>query len=110
MHLHKHYEETDLSTDEQFNIIYSKLAMGNQLVIPYFSLSDLYRHEHTIKFIWNASQIHAKTLTFDEEVNSRKFYKFYFRKLKPCPFINQILNSLIPVAVVQSSYGTLKNF
>lgn len=49
---------------EKFDIAYTKLEMGNnQFTIPYLSLSDLYRKEHTIKFVWNGSQIMAKRLT-----------------------------------------------
>lgn len=73
---------------------------NNQFTIPYLSLSDLYRKEHTIKFIWNGSQIMAKRLTIEEEITSKKFYKYYYRKIKPCPFMVQILNSLIPLTIV----------
>ena len=59
--------------------------------------------------IWNGSQIHAKAASIDEDLSSKKFYKYYFRKLKPCPFINQILNSLIPLSIVESLYGRLSN-
>lgn len=59
--------------------------------------------------IWNGSQIHAKASAIDEDFSSKKFYKYYFRKLKPCPFISQILNSLIPLAIVESLYGRLSN-
>jgi hypothetical protein len=83
--------------------------MGNTLTIPYMSLSELFRKEHTVKMIWNGSQIHAKAAAIDEDFSSKKFYKYYFRKLKPCPFINQILNSLIPLAIVESLYGRLSN-
>jgi len=74
--------------------------MGNSLTIPYLSLNDLYRKEHTVKFIWNGSQIHAKAASIDEDFSSKKFYKYYFRRLKPCPYITQILNSLLPIAIV----------
>lgn len=36
---------------------------NNQFIIPYLSLSELYRKDHSIKFIWNGSQIMAKKLT-----------------------------------------------
>lgn len=84
--------------------------MGNQFSIPYLSLSDLYRKEHTIKFIWNGSQILAKRLTIDEEITSKKFYKYYLRKIKPCPFMGQIINSLIPLSVLESVYNKINNF
>ena len=45
----------------------------------------------------------------DEDFSSKKFYKYYFRRLKPCPFIIQILNSLLPVAILESVCGKLKN-
>jgi hypothetical protein len=83
--------------------------MGNQLTIPYLSLNDLFKKEHTVKLIWNGSQLHAKINSLDEEINSKKFYKYYFRKLRPCPFISQIINSLIPITVLQNCYGNLKN-
>lgn len=57
-------DEPVLSLKEKYDIAYTKLEMGNnQFTIPYLSLSDLYRKEHTIKFIWNGSQIMAKRLT-----------------------------------------------
>ena len=83
--------------------------MGNLLTIPYISLNELYRKDYTVKFIWNASQIHAKSVSLDEEFNSKKFYKYYFRKLKPCPFISQILNALLPVVILESANGKLNN-
>lgn len=73
---------------------------NNKFTIPYLSLSDLYRKEHTIKFIWNGSQIMSKKFKIDEEVTSKKFYKYYYRKIKPCPFMAQILNALIPLTIV----------
>jgi hypothetical protein len=39
--------------------------MGNSLTIPYLSLNELYRKEHTVKLIWNGSQIHAKSVSLD---------------------------------------------
>lgn len=48
-------------------------------------------------------------MSLDEEFNSKKFYKYYFRRLKPCPFISQILNALLPVAILESASGRLNN-
>lgn len=98
-----------MTQKEKYDIAYAKLAMGNTLSIPYHSLNDLYRKEHTVKFIWNGSQIHAKAAAIDEDFSSKKFYKYYFRRLKPCPFITQILNSLLPIAILESVYGKLNN-
>lgn len=53
--------------------------------------------------------MHAKINSVDEEINSKKFYKYYFRKLRPCPFISQIINCMIPITVLQNCYGNLKN-
>ena len=66
MYLSKAADEPNLSLKEKFDIAYTKLEMGNnQFTIPYLSLSDLYRKEHTIKFVWNGSQIMAKRLTIE---------------------------------------------
>jgi hypothetical protein len=100
LHLSKPIEEILLTQKDKYDIAYTKLAMGNIVTIPYLSLNDLYKKENTVRFIWNASQIHAKNAKIDEEVSSKKFYKHYFRKLKPCPFISQIINSLIPISVL----------
>lgn len=62
-----------------------------------------------MKLIWNGSQIHAKSMSLDEDFSSKKFYKYYFRKLKPCPFITQIINSMIPMVILESVYGHLHN-
>lgn len=83
--------------------------MRPSLTIPYMSLNDLYRREHTVKFIWYGSQLHAKAFGLDEDFSSKKFYKHYFRKLKPSPFIVQIINSIIPVAIIECVNGNLKN-
>ena len=100
LYLNKAYDEPTLTQKEKYDIAYTKLAMGNQFTIPYLSLGDLYRKEHTIKFIWNGSQILAKKLTIEEEISSKKFYKYYYRIIKPCPFMAQVVNSLIPMAIV----------
>lgn len=94
-----------LTDSEKYSIAFTKLAMGNQFKIPYLSLTDLYRKEHTIKFIWNGSQILARKLLIDEEITSKKFYKFYYRIIKPCPFTMQIINSLIPLMILENAYG-----
>jgi hypothetical protein len=98
-----------LTQKEKYDIAYAKLAMGNSLSIPYFSLQELYKKEHSVKLVWNGSQIHAKSVLLDEDFSSKKFYKYYFQKLKPCPFISQIINSLIPVTILESVYGKLTN-
>jgi hypothetical protein len=103
------FDESKLTQKEKYDIAFAKLAMGNSLTIPYNSLNELYRKEHTVKLIWNSSQIHAKSVALDEDFSSKKFYKYYFRRLKPCPFIGQILNSLLPVAILESVYGKLSN-
>ena len=100
LYLNKAYDEPTLTQKEKYDIAYTKLAMGNQFTIPYLSLGDLYRKEHTIKFIWNGSQILAKKLTIEEEISSKKFYKYYYRIIKPSPFMSQVVNSLIPMAIV----------
>lgn len=110
LYLGKTYDEPTLTQKEKYDIAFTKLAMGNQFVIPYLSLGDLYRKEHTIKFIWNGSQILAKKLTIEEEITSKKFYKYYYRIIKPCPFMAQIVNSLIPLAIVESICGRINNF
>ena len=107
--INANFDESKLTQKEKYDIAFAKLAMGNTLTIPYMSLSDLFRKDDTVKLIWNGSQIHAKAASIDEDFSSKKFYKYYFRKLKPCPFISQILNSLIPIAVVESVYGHLNN-
>lgn len=103
------FDESKLTQKEKYDIAFAKLAMGNSLTIPYISLNELFRKQHTVKLIWNSSQIHAKSVALDEDFSSKKFYKYYFRKLKPCPFIVQILNSLLPVAILESVYGKLSN-
>lgn len=107
--INTNFDESKLTQKEKYDIAFAKLMMGNSLTIPYMSLSDLYRKEHTVKLIWNGSQIHAKASALDEDFSSKIFYKYYFRKLKPCPFISQILNSLIPISIVESVYGHLNN-
>lgn len=66
LYLNKPYEDAALSQKDKFDIAFTKLAMGNQLTIPYLSLNDLFKKEHTVKLIWNGSQIHAKINTVDE--------------------------------------------
>ena len=83
--------------------------MRNQFVIPYLSLGDLYRKEHTIKFIWNGSQILAKKRSVDEEISSKKFYKNYYGIIKPCPFMTQIINSLIPMTIMEALSSRVAN-
>jgi hypothetical protein len=43
LHLSKPYEDASLSQKEKFDIAFTKLAMGNQLTIPYLSLNDLFK-------------------------------------------------------------------
>ena len=43
LHLGKPYEDASLSQKEKFDIAFTKLAMGNQLTIPYLSLNDLFK-------------------------------------------------------------------
>ena len=83
-----------------------------QISLFLFSTLDqphFYRKEHTVKLIWNGSQIHAKAAAINCDFSSKKFYKYYFRRLKPCSFITQILNSLLPIAILESVYGRLNN-
>lgn len=47
----------------------------------------------------------SKKFKIEEDVTSKKFYKYYYRKIKPCPFMAQILNSLIPLTIVEIAYG-----
>ena len=108
-YINTNFDQSKLTQKEKYDIAFAKLGMGNTLTIPYLSPNELYRKEHTVKLIWNGSQIHAKAAAIDEDFNSKIFYKYYFRKLKPCPFISQILNSLIPIAIVESVYGRLNN-
>jgi hypothetical protein len=54
-----------LTQKDKYDIAYTKLAMGNIVTIPYLSLNDLYKKENTVRFIWNASQIHAKNAKID---------------------------------------------
>ena len=74
--------------------------MLSSITPPYGSLNELYKTEETVQFIWNASRLRAKIFGIDEEITSKKFYKFYNKKTRPCPFIVQQLTSHIPLAVI----------
>ena len=54
----------------------------------------------SVQFIWTASGLRAKIFGVEEEITKKKFFRFYNRKTRPCPFVHQIITSHIPLAII----------
>ena len=64
----------------------------------------------SVQFIWTASILRAKIFGVEEEITKKKFFRFYNRKTRPCPFVHQILTSHIPLAIMSMLKKKSENF
>lgn len=82
------------------NLNLGKANLLSRINIPYTSLLELYKMELSVQFIWNASLLRSKIFGVEEEITKKKFFRFYNRKTRPCPFVHQILTSYVPLAII----------
>jgi hypothetical protein len=65
--------------------------------------------DSSVQFIWHASRLRSKIFGVEEEITTKKFFRFYNRKTRPCPFVHQIITSYLPLAVISMLKSQPKN-
>lgn len=93
-------DDAEFTEAERLGFANSKAKLLSRISIPYTSLVELYKMDLSVQFIWSASFLRAKIFGVEEEITKKKFFRFYNRKTRPCPFVHQIVTSHIPIAII----------